>query len=132
MKTVVIPEVVGALGTVKKGMVSNGQATSIIMLDFSSLYTIIIIFNYNGIFVIIIPFYRCSKIVGEAGKQEIYNKCSENSRSQMVFRTDIFRKLRLSAPDDLYCFCASAVHSVTRRLTVSTLSPHILHAGETF
>ena len=27
------------------------------------------------------------------------NKCSENYRSQIVFRTDIFRKLRLGAPD---------------------------------
>ena len=26
------------------------------------------------------------------------NKCSENSRSQIVFRTDIFRKLTLGAP----------------------------------
>ena len=47
----------------------------------------------------IIPFFRCSKILGEAGKQEIYNKCSENSRSQIVFRTDIFRKLTLGAPN---------------------------------
>ena len=68
-------------------------------------------------------FFRCSKILGEAGKQEIlvcenirfYSlfageergetdvlagyKCSENSRSQIVFRTDIFRKLTLGAPD---------------------------------
>ena len=29
-------------------------------------------------------------ILGEAGKQEFYTKCSENSRSQIVFRTDIF------------------------------------------
>ena len=39
-------------------------------------------------------FFRCSKILGEAGKQE----CSENSRSQIVLRTDIFRKLTLGAP----------------------------------
>ena len=45
----------------------------------------------------IIPFFRCSKILGEAGKQEIYNKCSENSRSQIVFRTDICQKLTLGA-----------------------------------
>ena len=42
--------------------------------------------------------FRCSKILGESGKQEIYNKCSENYRSQIVFRTDIFRKLTLGAP----------------------------------
>ena len=48
----------------------------------------------------IIPYFRCSKILGEAGKQEIYNKRSENSRSQIVsFRTDIFRKFTLGAPD---------------------------------
>ena len=34
----------------------------------------------------------------EAVKQEIYNKCSENSRSQIVSRTDIFRKLTWGAP----------------------------------
>ena len=42
--------------------------------------------------------FRCSKILGKAGKQEIYNKCSKNSRSRIVFRTDIFRKLTLGAP----------------------------------
>ena len=30
---------------------------------------------------------------------KFYNKCSENSRSQIVFRTDIFRKLTLGAPE---------------------------------
>ena len=38
-------------------------------------------------------------MLGEASKQEIYNKCSENSRSEIVFRTDIFLKLALGAPD---------------------------------
>ena len=31
--------------------------------------------------------------------QKFYNKCSQNSRSQIVFRTDIFRKLPLGAPE---------------------------------
>ena len=31
--------------------------------------------------------------------QKFYNKCSENSRSQMVFRTAIFQKLTLGTPD---------------------------------
>ena len=44
------------------------------------------------------PFFRCSKIQGEAGKQEILQQFSENSRCQIVFRTDIFRKLTLGAP----------------------------------
>ena len=33
------------------------------------------------------------------GRQARNKKCSENSRSQIVFRTDIFRKLTLGAPD---------------------------------
>ena len=37
---------------------------------------------------------------GEVGKQEIYIKCSENSRFQIVFRTDIFQKLTLGVPDE--------------------------------
>ena len=41
---------------------------------------------------LILQFFRCSKILGEADKQEnLQKKCSENSRSQIVFRTDIFR-----------------------------------------
>ena len=33
-------------------------------------------------------------------RTEFYNKCSENSRSQIVVRTDIFRKLSLGgAPE---------------------------------
>ena len=31
-----------------------------------------------------------------------YNKCSENSRCQIVFRTDVIRKLSLGAPESLY------------------------------
>ena len=41
---------------------------------------------------------------GQTSKK-FYSKCSENSRSQIVFRTDIFRKLSLGAPDSLQpCF----------------------------
>ena len=36
---------------------------------------------------------------GRQARNIYYNKCSENSRSQIVFRTDIFRKLTLDAPD---------------------------------
>jgi len=32
-------------------------------------------------------------MLGEAGKQYFYNKCFENSRSQIVFRTDILPKI---------------------------------------
>ena len=37
----------------------------------------------------------------ERGRQarNIYNKCSENSRPEIVFRTDVFRKLTLGAPE---------------------------------
>ena len=44
-------------------------------------------------------FLDVRKILGEADKQEILGKMSENSRTQIVFRTDIFRKLSLDAPD---------------------------------
>ena len=51
--------------------------------------------------------FRCSKILGEAGKQEILQqmfrypkfKIFRNSRSHIVIRTDIFRKLTLGAPE---------------------------------
>ena len=33
------------------------------------------------------------------GSKKFYNKFSENSRSQIVYRTGIFRKLSLGAPD---------------------------------
>ena len=36
----------------------------------------------------------------QTGKK-FYNKSSENSRSQIVFRTDIFWKLSLGAPDKI-------------------------------
>ena len=32
--------------------------------------------------------------------KKFYDKCSENSRSQIVFRTDIFQKLSLGAPTE--------------------------------
>jgi len=43
-------------------------------------------------------FFRCSNILGEVGKQEILQQMFRNSRSQIVFRTDIFQKLTLVAP----------------------------------
>ena len=42
--------------------------------------------------------FRCSKILGEAAKQEILQEMFRNSRSQIVIRTDIFWKLSLGAP----------------------------------
>ena len=45
------------------------------------------------------PFFKCSQILGEAGKQEILQQMFRKlARSKIVFRTDIFRKLTLGAP----------------------------------
>ena len=46
----------------------------------------------------IIALFGCSKNLGEACEQEVLQQCPENSRSQIVFRTDIFQKLSLGAP----------------------------------
>ena len=46
-----------------------------------------------------VPFSRCSKRLGEVSKQDILQQMfRENSRSQIVLRTDIFRKLSFGAP----------------------------------
>ena len=37
---------------------------------------------------------------GRQASKKFYNKSSENSRSQIVFRTDILQKLTLGAPDE--------------------------------
>ena len=34
--------------------------------------------------------------------KKFYHKCSKNARSQIVFRTDIFRKLSLGAPENSF------------------------------
>ena len=38
-----------------------------------------------------------------------HNECSENSRSQIVFRIDIFRKLTLGAPENTLSTSARAI-----------------------
>ena len=38
-------------------------------------------------------------MLGEAGDNKFYNKCSENSRSQIIFWTDVFQKLTLGTPE---------------------------------
>ena len=43
-------------------------------------------------------FLNVRKSQERQASKKFYNKCSENSRSQIVFRTDIFRKLTLGAP----------------------------------
>ena len=82
----------------------------------------------------IIPFFRCPKILGEAGKK-FYNKCSENSRSQIVFRTDIFRKLTLGAPVwwSAYVFLHSkwlVAEKLTRPQASLFVSGHLTVAGD--
>ena len=44
-------------------------------------------------------FLDVRKSLKRQASKKFYNKCSENSRSQIVFRTDIFRKLSLGAPE---------------------------------
>ena len=47
------------------------------------------------------PLYHCLDVRKSQERQaskKFYSKCSENSRSLIVFRTGIFRKLTLSAP----------------------------------
>ena len=36
----------------------------------------------------------------DQASNKFYNKFSENARSEIVFRTEIFRKLTLGAPDN--------------------------------
>ena len=43
-------------------------------------------------------FWRVQKSQERQASKKFNNKCSENSRSQIVFRTDIFQKLSLDAP----------------------------------
>ena len=47
----------------------------------------------------VLHFVDVRKSKERQASKKFYNTCSENSRSQIVFRTDIFRKLTLGAPD---------------------------------
>ena len=47
--------------------------------------------------------------------KKFYNKCFENSRSQIVFRTDIFRKLTLGAADNRPIYATNAHSDVRKR-----------------
>ena len=44
-------------------------------------------------------FLDVGKFWERQASKKFYNKCSGNSRSQMVSRTDIFRQLTLGAPE---------------------------------
>ena len=52
---------------------------------------------------LIFSFFDRTKTRPQTSKT-FWKKCSENSRSQIVFRTDIFRKLSLGAPGKEFFF----------------------------
>ena len=55
--------------------------------------------------------------------KKFYNKYFENSRSQMVFRTDIFRKLTLGPPLYVTCRSAEGLYQVCHRSVQSYNRP---------
>ena len=57
----------------------------------------------------IMPFLDVRKSFERQASNKFYNKCGENSRSQIVFRTDIFRKLTLGVPE--YRLSISSTHT---------------------
>ena len=63
-------------------------------------------------------FFRCSKILGEAGKQEILQQMFRNSRSQIVFGTDTLRKLTLGAPGNWPIALRKFIEAITCTLKV--------------
>ena len=56
---------------------------------------------------------------GRQASKKFYNKCSENSRSEIVFRTDIFQKLTLGAPVLSFPFACVRQCSIDENLSVS-------------
>ena len=79
-------------------------------------------------------FLDAGKSKERQASKKFYEKCSENSRYQIVFRTDIFRKLSLGAPEYLFdvvgltrlliivgqkcrrCYSGNLVSSVSKKL----------------
>ena len=51
----------------------------------------------------------------EASKK-FYNKRSENSGAQIIFRTDIFQKLTLGAPEKFTHLNRTALSAIVRKL----------------
>ena len=63
----------------------------------------------------------CRKSEERQARKKFYNKCSENSRSQIVFLTDIFRKLTLGALEyypDLFSMKPKARSSKVRKFII--------------
>ena len=55
-----------------------------------------------------IEFLNVRKSQERQASMKYYNNCAENSISQIVFRTDIFRKLTLGAPAKLFVQAAQS------------------------
>ena len=66
------------------------------------------------------------EILEEADKQEILQQSSENSRPQIVFRTEIFRKLILGAPEHLQLFRKAANKADNGRVSAICIRSHAL------
>ena len=60
---------------------------------------------------------------GRQASKKSYNKCSKNSRSQIVFRTAIFQKLSLSAPEGFAFLSVGTVFIDIVRKVFFSLSP---------
>ena len=63
----------------------------------------------------------CRKSQERQPRKKFYNKCSENSRSQIVFLTDIFRKLTLGVLEyypDLFSMKPKARSSKVRKFII--------------
>ena len=57
---------------------------------------------------------------------KFYNKCSENSRSQIVFLTDIFRKLTLGAPESIQLIIAKLGDETAGKRKLAWLNGRII------
>ena len=60
--------------------------------------------------------------------KKFYNKCSDNSSSQIVFRKDIFRKLTLGAPVFFFFLAFSAGAKIARERKHLPFPPHIFES----
>ena len=60
---------------------------------------------------------------GRQASKKSYNKCSKNSRSQIVFRTAFFEKLSLSAPEGFAFLSVGTVFIDIVRKVFFSLSP---------
>ena len=66
------------------------------------------------------------KILGGADKHKILQQCSENSRSQIVFRTDISGKLTLGAPESIQLIIAKLADETAGKRKLAWLNGRII------